>query len=472
MAASAETIKPGLNFEFYGENAVVQRFISKTKRWRVRIGDIVKKFTEEELLTTMQRGAEDLEGKFPRGCEPKEGRFHGFHSVEFYCSNAKQISDYYCMRFGFRKVAERGLMSGEGNNREFASHVLVQGDLKQANRRNPIYFVFTSILKPASSATSDHAKWLATRGDSVRDVAFVCTNVKGLHKKAVARGAKSKMEPQKVFGAKGDGFVWMAKLETYGECIHTLIDASKYKGAFLPGFQACSSEDPVFDSLPPVGLQFIDHIVGNQAKYGMISAAEWYAKHLDFHRFWSVDDKQMHTKYSALRSIVMADWHETIKMPLNEPAKAKRKSQIQEYVEYHGGPGVQHIALNTPDILTAISALRARGVKFLRVPDTYYEDLRKRLIAADGALGWDIKPLQKDLDKVQALNILIDFDDQGYLLQLFTEPVEDRPTLFFEIIQRMGNQGFGVGNFKSLFEAIERAQDERGNLTLEEGTKV
>jgi len=204
----------------------------------------------------------------------------------------------------------------------------------------------------------------------------------------------------------------------------------------------------------------------------MISAAEWYAKHLDFHRFWSVDDKQMHTQYSALRSIVMADWHETIKMPLNEPAKGMRKSQIQEYVDYHGGPGVQHIALNTPDILTAIAALRARGVKFLRVPDTYYDDLRKRLIAADGALGWDVKPLQKDLDKIQALNILIDFDDQGYLLQLFTEPVEDRPTLFFEIIQRMGNQGFGVGNFKSLFEAIERAQDERGNLTLEEETKI
>jgi 4-hydroxyphenylpyruvate dioxygenase len=190
----------------------------------------------------------------------------------------------------------------------------------------------------------------------------------------------------------------------------------------------------------------------------MVATAEWYEKMLDFHRYWSVDDKQIHTEYSALRSIVMADWDEVIKMPINEPAVGLRKSQIQEYVEYYGGAGVQHIALNSSDILGVIAQLKARGVDFLTVPEGYYQHLRQRLAHSS-------VQIQEDLDRIQELSILVDFDDQGYLLQIFTKPIEDRPTLFFEVIQRHNNNGFGVGNFKALFEALELEQQRRGNLT-------
>ena len=204
-------------------------------------------------------------------------------------------------------------------------------------------------------------------------------------------------------------------------------------------------------------FEAIDHVVGNQPDLEMEPTAQWYEKMLSFHRYWSVDDSIIHTEYSSLRSIVMADFDETIKMPINEPAPGKRKSQIQEYVDYYGGPGVQHIAMRTQDIIAAIRAMRARGVEFLKVPDTYYENLRKSLAKSP-------VEVKEDLDVIQELNILIDFDDKGYLLQLFTKPVEDRPTLFFEVIQRHNNNGFGAGNFKSLFEAIELEQAARGNL--------
>jgi len=203
-------------------------------------------------------------------------------------------------------------------------------------------------------------------------------------------------------------------------------------------------------------------VVGNQPDGSMESVAQWYEKILDFHRFWSVDDKQILTQYSALRSVVMTDWDEKIKMPLNEPAEALRKSQIQEYIDYHGEAGVQHIALNTSDILHAVGTLHKRGLDFLKVPKTYYTDVRERLKKSP------IK-VKENLDAVEALNILIDFDDQGYLLQIFTKPVQDRPTLFYEVIQRNNHEGFGAGNFKSLFEAIERDQEERGNLTVTKG---
>jgi len=204
-------------------------------------------------------------------------------------------------------------------------------------------------------------------------------------------------------------------------------------------------------------LNYVDHVVGNQPDNTMEDIAQWYEKVLGFHRFWSVDDKQILTQYSALRSVVITDWDEKIKMPLNEPAPGLRKSQIQEYIDYHGEAGVQHIALNTSDIVHAVATLRKRGLDFLTVPKTYYIDVRKRLEKAP------IK-VKENLDTIEALNILIDFDDQGYLLQIFTKPVEDRPTLFFEVIQRNNHEGFGAGNFKSLFEAIERDQEARGNL--------
>jgi 4-hydroxyphenylpyruvate dioxygenase len=242
-----------------------------------------------------------------------------------------------------------------------------------------------------------------------------------------------------------------------GDTIHTFVERKNYKGFFLPGYKKLGSIDPLDKILPPTGLQRIDHIVGNQPDGEMVTACEMYEKQLKFHRFWSVDDKQMHTEYSALRSIVMADYDEVIKMPINEPALGKRRSQIQEYVDYYGGPGVQHIAVSTPDIIATINALRARGVEFLEVPTAYYENLKLRLTTASVKVTEDLKILEN-------LRILVDYDEKGYLLQIFTKPVEDRPTLFWEIIQRKNNQGFGAGNFKSLFEAIEIEQGLRGNL--------
>jgi len=230
------------------------------------------------------------------------------------------------------------------------------------------------------------------------------------------------------------------------------------KEFFLPGYISKEDiKDPLVDVTAPVGLAFIDHVVGNQPNLQMESIVKWYEEKLKFHRFWSVDDSQIHTEFSALRSIVVTDYEERVKMPMNEPAEGRKKSQIQEYVEYYGGPGVQHIALRTNDIIHAISTLKARGLEFLTVPKSYYTNLRQKLAKSPITV-------KEDLDKLESLSILIDYDDKGYLLQIFTKNVEDRPTLFLEVIQRNNHQGFGAGNFKSLFEAIERDQAERGNL--------
>jgi len=255
-----------------------------------------------------------------------------------------------------------------------------------------------------------------------------------------------------------NGTVVMASVETYGDVIHTFVERKNYTGVFLPGYKPIdNSDDPFANLTPSPGLQFIDHVVGNQPLGQMENIVDWYVQKLDFHRFWSVDDSVIHTEYSSLKSVVICDYDEIVKMPLNEPAVGKRKSQIQEYVDYYSGAGVQHIAMNTSDIITAVTHLTARGVEFLKIPLTYYTNLRERLAKSP-------TKVVEDLDTLQKLRILIDFDDQGYLLQLFTKPVQDRPTLFYEVIQRNNNQGFGAGNFKSLFEAIERDQAERGNL--------
>jgi len=271
----------------------------------------------------------------------------------------------------------------------------------------------------------------------------------------VERGAKSVQEPKTL--TDDFGTVIIATVQTYGDTTHSFVERKNYTGRFMPGFKSVDEEDPFEKLSPPVGLSFIDHCVGNQPLHAMEPLCQWYEKSLDFHRFWSVDDSVIHTEYSSLKSIVMTDFDQVIKMPINEPAVGKRKSQIQEFVEYFGGPGVQHIALNTEDIVAAVQTLRARGVRFLSVPSTYYTALKQKLALAP------IK-VKEDLDVLENLKILIDFDDKGYLLQLFTKPVEDRPTLFIEIIQRNNHQGFGAGNFKSLFEAIEREQELRGNL--------
>lgn len=364
---------------------------------------------------------------------PDIGRFNGFAYVEFLVNNALQAATFYCVRFGFKRVAYRGLETG---SRQFASHVIQQ---------NNTVFVFTSPLNPDDPSY----KILAKSGDGVSDVAFNVEDCNHTYSKAVERGAVSVSKPE--LQSDEHGSAWTATVRTYGDTLHTFLQKVDYTGVFLPGFKPVTTVDPLDTITEPVGILVVDHVVGNQPDLEMVPAAEWYEKHLDFHRFWSVDDSMIHTDYSSLRSIVVTDFDETIKMPINEPANGLRKSQIQEFVDYYGGPGVQHIALRTENIIETVSRLRARGTIFLDIPDVYYDNMREKLKSASITV-------QEDIDVLQRLRILIDYDDRGYLLQLFTKPVEDRPTLFIEIIQRRNHQGFGAGNFKALFECIERDQ--------------
>jgi len=382
------------------------------------------------------------------GKRPEAGHYDGYDHVMYYVSNAKQIAAWYVLRFGFEYLAYRGLETG---SREEATWVV---------RQNKIVLAFTSPLNPVET---DLARRIKIKGDAAKDVAFSCKDCRAIYAKAIERGAVSIQEP--VDEKDQYGTVTRATLRTYGDTVHSFIQRNDYKGAFLPGYRAIETKDPLSTLLPSPGLQFIDHVVGNQPDQGMESIAQWYEKVLGFHRFWSVDDKQILTQYSALRSVVMTDWEEKIKMPLNEPAAGLRKSQIQEYIDYHGEAGVQHIALNTSNIIHAVSNLRARGLDFLTVPKTYYIDVKERLKKS-------LITVKEELKTVEDLNILIDFDDQGYLLQIFTKPVQDRPTLFYEVIQRNNHEGFGAGNFKSLFEAIERDQAARGNLTADTPKKT
>ncbi|RZF42684.1 hypothetical protein LSTR_LSTR001479 [Laodelphax striatellus] len=314
-----------------------------------------------------------------------------------------------------------------------------------------IVFAFVSSYQPDDSVFGEH---LMKHGDGVKDIAFAVKDLDAIVEVAKEKGAVVVKDIWEESDA--DGIVRMAVLRTFGDTTHTLIDRSKYNGVFLPGFKATET-DKLGEKLPPAYLNFIDHCVGNQPDNSMENVAEWYEKILAFHRFWSIDEKQVYTEYSALRSVVMTNWEETIKIPINEPAPGKKKSQIEEYVEYYGGPGVQHIALNTSDIVTAVRNLRSRGVEFLRTPSQYYELLRKNLER-------DNFKIKEDLDILEELNILIDYDENGYLLQIFTKNMQDRPTIFLEVIQRHNHNGFGAGNFKALFEAIELEQQERGNL--------
>ncbi|GBB84639.1 hypothetical protein RclHR1_11200002 [Rhizophagus clarus] len=368
------------------------------------------------------------------------GNYEGFDHIKFWVGNAKQAASYYCTKLGFKHIGYQGLETGV---RDVVSHVV---------RQNSITFVFQSPLNPNDKLMSDHQ---SLHGDGVKDVAFAVDDARGLWKNCVQRGGKSIREPWEE--RDENGVVIMATIGTYGDTVHTLIERKNYHGEFLPNFRRLSFKDPLEETLPSANLDYIDHVVGNQPDLEMVQICEMYEKVFNFHRFWSVDDKQIHTEYSSLRSIVMADYHEKIKMPVNEPAIGRKKSQIQEYVDYYGGAGVQHIALRTEDIITSITNLRARGLEFITIPDSYYNNLRERLQTSCTKILEDIEILQK-------LHILVDYDEEGYLLQIFTKPLQDRPTLFIEVIQRRNHQGFGAGNFKSLFEAIERDQEARGNL--------
>jgi 4-hydroxyphenylpyruvate dioxygenase len=356
---------------------------------------------------------------------------NGTDYVEFYVGNAKQASHYYRGAFGFQLVGYRGPETG---TRDRASYLLQQ---------NKIRLVLTTAVRPDHPA----ALQVHRHGDGVRDIALWVDDAREAHRNAVERGARSELEPTVLRDDHGE--VVLAAIRTYGDTIHTLVERSNYRGLFLPGFQPV---EPRYQP-PEVGLQYVDHIVGNVELGKMNEWVGFYERVMGFKNLISFDDKDISTEYSSLMSKVVSNGNERIKFPINEPAKGKKKSQIDEYLEFYGGPGAQHLALATDDILETVTALRDRGVEFLRVPTTYYDDLQSRVDKIDEPVG-----------KLQELGILVDRDPDGYLLQIFSKPVQDRPTLFYEIIQRKGARSFGKGNFKALFEAIEREQALRGNL--------
>jgi len=356
---------------------------------------------------------------------------NGTDFVEFYVGNAKQASHYYRTAFGFRLAGYRGPETGV---RDRASYLLEQGRIR---------LVLTAPLGPDGPI----AEHVHRHGDGVRDIALWVDDAREAFASAVARGAVAVQEPTVLRDA--DGEVVLAAIRTYGDTIHSLVERGAYRGRFLPGFVAV--ESPYQPA--PVGLKYVDHCVGNVELGKMNAWVGFYERVMGFKNLVSFDDKDISTEYSSLMSKVVANGNERIKFPINEPAQGRRKSQIDEYLEFYRGPGVQHLALVTDDIIHTVRELRARGVEFLTVPVSYYDTVLDRV----GAIDEDLAPLRE-------LGILVDRDDEGYLLQIFTKPVEDRPTLFYEIIQRKGARSFGKGNFKALFEAIEREQARRGNL--------
>ncbi len=357
---------------------------------------------------------------------------NGTDYVEFYVGNAKQAAYYYQGAFGFQIAGYRGPETG---HREAASYLLRQGKIR---------FVLTTALSPESPI----AAHVHRHGDGVRDLALWVDDARRAFEETVRRGARV-VHPPRVLEDE-HGHVVIAAIGTYGETIHSFVERSAYGGLFLPGFAPW--ENP-FWRPEPVGLQYVDHCVGNVNLGEMDRYVAYYADVMGFKNLVSFDDKDISTEYTALMSKVMSNGNERIKFPINEPAAGKKKSQIEEYLEFYRGPGVQHIAMATDDILRTVSALRDRGVQFLYVPTTYYDDLQER-----------VGKIDEPVDELARLGILVDRDPDGYLLQIFTKPVEDRPTVFYEIIQRKGARSFGKGNFKALFEAIEREQALRGNL--------
>jgi 4-hydroxyphenylpyruvate dioxygenase len=355
--------------------------------------------------------------------------------VRFFVGNARQSAFFYRNAFGFDVVAYAGL---ETRVRHEAGYVLRQGK---------ILFVLAS---PLSAEHPENAR-LARHGDSVQAIAFEVRSVPEAFEAALARGARAALEP--TLKEDAHGAYEYAEIHAYGDVNYGFVDRTRYRGVFAPGFEPIDTDRYSPGTFHPAGLKVIDHIVANVEEGQMNDWVAWHERVLDFSLLVSFDDKDISTEYSALMSKVVADGRGRIKLPINEPARARRRSQIEEYLQFHDGPGVQHIALATDDIIASVRAMRANDVSFLTVPPTYYELLPQR-----------VGTIAEDLHELAELGILVDRDDEGYLLQIFTKPVEDRPTLFFEIIQRHGARSFGKGNFKALFEAIEREQSRRGTL--------
>lgn len=355
--------------------------------------------------------------------------------VRFFVGNARQSAFFYRNAFGFDVVAYAGL---ETKVRHEAGYVLRQGE---------ITFVLTSPL----SKEHPESQRLITHGDGVMDIALEVPDVQQAFEATVARGAKPVRPPEVLTDEFGE--YHCATIHAYGDTTHTLINRDQYQGVFAPGFRPIDPDRYSPKTASPVGLAAIDHIVGNVEEGKMNEWVDYYRKVLGFQQLVSFDDKDISTEYSALMSKVVQNGTGRIKFPINEPAQGKRRSQIDEYLQYYGGPGVQHIAMITGDIIKTVSAMRDNDVSFLRVPKSYYDALPER-----------VGPIREDLAQLADLGILVDKDEEGYMLQIFTKPVADRPTLFFEVIQRRGSKSFGKGNFKALFESIEREQAKRGTL--------
>jgi 4-hydroxyphenylpyruvate dioxygenase len=356
---------------------------------------------------------------------------NGTDYVELYVGNAKQASIYYMAAFGFTLVAYRGPETG---SREVVSYVMQQGKIR---------LVLTSALN------KDHeiAKHVALHGDGVKVLALWVDDARYSYESTVSRGAEPAFEPTVL--KDEDGEVVISSIKTYGETIHTFVERKNYRGVFLPGYKAWSSNRRI----EPIGLEYIDHCVGNVELGSMNKWVDFYQEVMGFKLLITFDDNDISTEYTALMSKVVSNGNGYIKFPINEPAKGRKKSQIEEYLDFYHTAGVQHIAVATKDIIKTVSMLRDNGVEFLHVPENYYDDLMDRL-----------GEISEPMDELKRLNILVDRDEEGYLLQIFTKPVQDRPTVFFEIIERKGATSFGKGNFKALFEAIEREQELRGTL--------
>jgi 4-hydroxyphenylpyruvate dioxygenase len=355
----------------------------------------------------------------------------GTDYIEFYVGNAKQAAHFYKTAFGFQSLAYSGPETGMKDRASYAI------------RQNKLTFVLTTPLRPNHSVADHHHK----HGDGVKVLALTVEDATSAWEETTKRGGKSYLEPKTLKDDKGE--VVMSGIHTYGEVVHLFIERQNYHGPFMPGFRKWESNyNP-----PQVGIQYVDHCVGNVGWNQMNPWVKFYEDVMGFRNILTFDDKDISTEYSALMSKVMSNGNGFVKFPINEPAEGKKKSQVEEYLEFYNGEGVQHIAMATNNIIETVTELQKRGVEFLHIPSAYYDTLLDR-----------VGHIDEELNALKRLGILVDRDNEGYLLQIFTKPVEDRPTLFFEIIQRKGAKSFGKGNFKALFEAIEREQAARGNL--------
>ena len=356
----------------------------------------------------------------------------GTDYVEFYVGNAKQAAHYYITAFGFLPLAYAGPETG------------IKDRVSYVVRQNKLTFMLTTSLRPGTEI----AEHVNKHGDGVKSLALMVDDARCAFTETTKRGAKAYLKPYTINDENGE--IVLSGIHTYGETVHVFVERKNYRGIFMPGFRQWGNP---FMKTTDAGLQYVDHCVGNVGWNQMNVWVKFYEQVMGFRNILTFDDNDISTEYSALMSKVMSNGNGFVKFPINEPAEGKKKSQVEEYLEFYGGEGVQHVAMATNDIVKTVYDLRSRGVEFLRVPTTYYDDLIQRV----GKIDEDLEPLKE-------LGILVDRDEEGYLLQLFTKPVQDRPTLFFEIIQRKGAKSFGKGNFKALFEAIEREQAERGNL--------